>query len=476
MRALLISTYELGRQPFGLASPAAWLRREGFAVDCLDATRDPLTADLARRADLVAFHLPMHTATRLAGPLIRDVRAVNPSARVCAYGLYAPLNAAWLTGLGVDDILGGEFEEDLARLARDLGAARARSGISTLGNAARPADAQQTPRTGGVAPGLPRLRFLVPDRSGLPPLARYAALALGDGRQVPVGYTEASRGCRHLCRHCPIVPIYQGQFRIVQPDVVLADVAGQVAAGAGHVTFGDPDFFNGPTHALRIVEGLHAAWPGLTYDVTIKVEHLLRHRALLPRLRDTGCRFITTAVESLDDRVLALLDKGHTRQDFLDAVALCRDVGVTLTPTFVAFHPWITLEGYNALLDTIDALDLVAHVAPVQLAVRLLVPDGSRLLDLAEVRALVQPFDAATLTWPWRHEDPRVDDLHRAVTAVAAASGREDRGEVFDDIRALARRHAGLPPAGASRRAPVAVPHLTEPWYCCAEPGPEQMV
>jgi radical SAM superfamily enzyme YgiQ (UPF0313 family) len=466
MRALLISTYELGRQPFGLASPAAWLRREGFAVDCLDATRDPLTADLARRADLIAFHLPMHTATRLAGPLIRDVRAVNPSARVCAYGLYAPLNAAWLTRLGADDILGGEFEEELARLARGLRAARAPSGNSL----------QLTPRTGGAVPVLPRLRFLVPDRSGLPPLERYAMLALGDGRQVPVGYTEASRGCRHVCRHCPVVPIYQGQFRIVQPDVVLADVAAQVAAGAQHVTFGDPDFFNGPTHALRVVEALHLAWPGLTYDVTIKVEHLLRHRALLPRLRDTGCRFITTAVESLDDRVLALLDKGHTRQDFFDAVVLCRGVGVTLTPTFVAFHPWITLEGYNALLDTIDALDLVAHVAPVQLAVRLLIPDGSRLLDLAEVRALAQPFDGATLTWPWRHEDPRVDDLHRAVTAVAAARGREDRGEVFDEIRALARRHAGLLPAGASRRVSVVVPHLTEPWYCCAEPGPEQMV
>ena len=141
-----------------------------------------------------------------------------------------------------------------------------------------------------------------------------------------VGYTEASRGCRHLCRHCPVVPIYNGQFRVVQPDVVLADIDAQVAAGARHITFGDPDFFNGPTHAMRIVEALHAAHPDVTYDVTIKVEHLLQHRDLLPRLADTGCAFVTSAVESIDDRVLRLLDKGHTRAGLLRGGAtLCRE-------------------------------------------------------------------------------------------------------------------------------------------------------
>ena len=93
---------------------------------------------------------------------------------------------------------------------------------------------------------------------------------------------------------------------------------------------------------------------------------------------------MTSAVESLDDRVLAFLEKGHTRQDFLEAVALCRAAGLTLVPTFVAFHPWLTLEGYCDLLDTIAELDLVEHVAPIQLAIRLLIPEGSRLLELEE--------------------------------------------------------------------------------------------
>ncbi len=117
MRALLISTYELGRQPYGLASPAAWLRRAGWDVACADIAKERLTRAAIEGADLVGFHLPMHTATRLAGPVIRKVREINGSARLCAYGLYAPLNREWLRSLGVDAVFGGEFEDALAAYA-----------------------------------------------------------------------------------------------------------------------------------------------------------------------------------------------------------------------------------------------------------------------------------------------------------------------------------------------------------------------
>jgi radical SAM superfamily enzyme YgiQ (UPF0313 family) len=465
--ALLISTYELGHQPFGLASPAAWLRREGIDTSLVDLAREPFDESLARSAGLVAFHLPMHTATRLAAPLIRRVRSINPTARICAYGLYAPLNAGWLRSLGVDDVLGGEFEDELTSIALEVCHGR---------RASLPAPRAAGLQTGGPRVNLPRLKFLVPDRSSLPPLTRYSSLHLADGERRVVGYTEASRGCRHLCRHCPVVPIYNGQFRVVQPEVVLADIAAQVAAGAQHITFGDPDFFNGPTHAVRIVEALHLAHPELTYDVTIKVEHLLQHRDLLATLRDTGCLFVTSAVESIDDRVLTLLDKGHTRRDFLEAVALCRQTGVILVPTFVAFHPWTTLEGYCHLLDVIEELDLVDHVAPIQLAIRLLIPEGSRLLQVDEVRALAGSFDAKTLTYRWVHAHPCVDRLQRDIASIVGAQLVSDRRPLFAEISTLAHERAGRPrpvprPAAAGRF----VPYLDEPWYCCAEPNPEQL-
>lgn len=452
MHILLVSTYELGRQPFGLASPAAWLRRAGHSVSTADLSREPLDPGEVRRAGLVAFYLPMHTATRLALPAIDAVRALNGGARICAYGLYAPLNAELLLARGVSSLLGGEFEDDLVRLADGTGASPAGSAI-------------------------PKLKFVVPDRSGLPPLSRYASLRRPDGSTRVVGYTEASRGCKHLCRHCPVVPVYDGQFRVIDPDVVLADVRAQVSAGAQHITFGDPDFFNGIGHALRIIERIARECPGVSYDVTIKIEHLLRHAEHLPRLRDTGCLFVTSAAESIDDDVLAILDKGHTRRDFEEAVGLCRRAGLTLSPTFVAFTPWTTIEGYRALLEAIAGLGLIEHVAPVQLAIRLLLPEGSRLLALPEVREAVGPFDPERLAYPWVHADPRVDELQAAVGRLAGARAGEPRADVFADVWALAHRHAparALPRRCATRTSAPAVPFIDEPWYCCAEP-PEDL-
>src|SRR5687768_3786948 len=305
MQIVLISTYDLGRQPFGLASPAAFLRAAGHEVHCVDLTRTTLEEDWIRDAALVAFYLPMHTATRLALPVMDRVRALNPAAHLCAYGLYAPLNAEILREHGARTVLGPEFEPSLVELAAKLGS-------SPVGPTFRSGVLESSATIG-------RVKFLTPDRSDLPALSKYASLQIG-GEQKTVGYTEATRGCKHRCRHCPIVPVYDGRFRAVPVDVVLADVRAQVAAGAQHITFGDPDFFNGPTHARRIVERVAREHPGVSYDVTIKVEHLLKHADLLPLLRATGCLFITSAVESIDDAVLAKLRKDHTRADFERAV------------------------------------------------------------------------------------------------------------------------------------------------------------
>jgi radical SAM superfamily enzyme YgiQ (UPF0313 family) len=446
-KALLISTYEMGRQPFGLASPAAWLRAAGWDVVCADIAKDKLADSTIARSDLIGFHLPMHTATRLAAPIVSRVRRVNAGARVCAYGLYAPLNAEWLRSIGVDAVFGGEFEADLANWA-DSGA-----------NGDLPLRA--------AGPSVPRIHFLVPDRRGLPPLSRYATLQMPDGERRLVAYSEASRGCKHRCRHCPVVPVYDGQFRVVPPEVVLADVEAQIADGATHVTFGDPDFLNGPAHALRVVDALHAAHPRVTYDATIKVEHLLKHHDLLPRLVKTGCLFVTSAVESVDDRVLAILEKGHTRRDFVAAVELCRTAGLTLSPTFVAFHPWLTLEDYCDLLEVIDALDLVEHVAPIQLAIRLLIPEGSRLLATAEMRPYLGQFDPVTLTYRWTHRDARVDALQHAAGEIVGARLNADRRAVFEEIADLACDRAGRTrPHNRPARDRATVPYLNEPWYC----------
>ena len=434
MRVLLISTYELGRQPFGLASPAAWLRAEGHEVTVADVSRQPLPKPAVESAEGIAFFLPMHTATRLVLPLIERIRAANPMALLCAYGLYAPLNQGVLREAGVRTVIGGEFEQGLVEWARG----GEPSGVS-----------------------LDRQQFRIPDRIGLPALGAYARLVTIGG-QRRVGYTEASRGCKHLCRHCPVVPVYQGTFRVVQANVVLGDVRQQVAAGAEHITFGDPDFFNGPGHAVAVVEALHREWPELTYDVTIKIEHLLKHRDLLPVLKRTGCAFVVSAVESLDDAVLDRLAKGHTRADFLEALGLMRAAGLPISPTFIPFTPWTTRVGYRGFLRELAALGLAEQVPPIQLAIRLLIPEGSLLMELPEVRALAGAFDARGLCYPWRSE---LDGLSTAVQELIRREEQHkaSRIEIFRGIWNLAGS-GSFPDLHLPDR--TTIPYLTEPWYC----------
>jgi radical SAM superfamily enzyme YgiQ (UPF0313 family) len=479
MNILLISTYELGRQPFGLASPAAWLRGRGHQVTGLDLTRESLDERAVRGAALIAFYVPMHTATRLAARLVQKIRPLNPDAHLCFYGLYAPVNEEYLRLLGVGTILGGEFEEGLATLATRLGCA------SAPGNGDHspegPTNGKGFARQPEPVISLARQKFLLPDRSGMPSLGKYARVMMPDGEERVAGSTEATRGCKHLCRHCPIVPVYSGAFRVVDRDVVLADIRQQVAAGARHITFGDPDFLNGPSHSLAIVEAMHREFPGLTYDATIKIEHLRKQDTLLSALRDTGCLFITSAVESVDDRILEKFDKGHTRADFLAVVARFRELGMTLLPTFVPFTPWTTLEGYLDLLDVLAEQGLCENVAPVQLAIRLLIPAGSRLLELPEVGTMVGAFDSAALVYPWKHEDTRIDALAREISGLVqrGESLKLSRTDIFSHVRRAAYTAAGKHVQngnGAATARSASVPHLDEPWYCCAEPTEDQFV
>jgi radical SAM superfamily enzyme YgiQ (UPF0313 family) len=465
---LLISTYDLGRQPFGLASPAAWLRGAGHDVRCVDLTRTRLPEDAVRAASLVAFYLPMHTATRLALPVMDRVRVLNPGVHICAYGLYAPLNADILRAHGVQTILGPEFEDDLTQVATSLASSTpagptVRSGVPESATGL-PDHTRPDGRAYGSAIG--RVAFITPDRSDLPSLTKYASLQVGPDRKV-VGYTEATRGCKHRCRHCPIVPVYDGRFRAVPIEVVMADIRGQVAAGAQHITFGDPDFFNGPTHALAIVEAMARECPGVTYDVTIKVEHLRQQAAALPRLRETGCAFVQSAVESFDDTVLATLEKGHTHADFVGVVEHCQSIGLALTPTFVAFTPWTTLEGYRGQLREIERLDLVAAVSPIQYAIRLLIPQGSRMLELEDVRALIDRFDPTSLTHVWRHPDSRVDALQQQLEQLVGSRVNAPRDELFARVWDIAHAAAGVPaPAREPLPSRATIPYLNEPWYC----------
>jgi radical SAM superfamily enzyme YgiQ (UPF0313 family) len=476
---LLISCYELGHQPLAAASPLGFLERAGFAPDALDIAVDPFDPDKVARAGFVGISVPMHTALRLGVRVAERVREINPGAAICCYGLYAALNADYLLEHGADYCVGGECETPLVALVEAL---EAQNGPLTLPSPPRGegrvrgngnGKAPTVPVAGVIQRGRPaqpflqRLPFALPVRHALPPLQKYAWLDYKGERRV-VGYVEASRGCLHLCTHCPIPPVYGGRFFVIPEEIVLEDVRRQVRAGAEHITFGDPDFLNGPSHALSVVRAMHAEFPGLTFDITTKVEHILKRGAILPELGRLGCLFAISAVESVSDTVLAILEKNHTRADMEQAVKLVRAAGIAPRPTWVAFTPWTTLGDYLDMLAFIEANALIDHVDPVQYTIRLLVPPGSYLLNRPEMKAHLGPLHQASFSYTWTHPDPRMDRLQKELSALVEKDVHAgvDPGVTFYRVWSLA---AGRNPAAPVPSLPPTrdrAPRLSEPWFC----------
>ena len=456
---LLISCYELGHQPFQLASLYALLQQAGFNPAVVDTAVEPLSDKTIQQARFVAISVPMHTALRLGEQIARRIRALNTAAHICFYGLYASLNEDYLLQELIDSAIGGEFEEPLLQLLAALedGASVSIPGVSTPLNSSQP--------------WLQRAPQILPQRSVLPALDRYARLELNGDTRI-VGYTETTRGCKHTCQHCPITPVYHGRFFAIPADLVLADIRAQVKQGAQHITFGDPDFFNGPTHAMRITNMLHREFPDITFDATIKIEHLLKQRHLLPELRANGCAFVVSAVESLNDDVLQRLDKGHTSADIEEAFALMEKAGIALRPSLLPFSPWETLESYLRLLSFFEEQHFIEHVDPVHFSIRLLIPPGSALLNAPDARQWLGELDPASYSYRWQHPDPRMDDLHRAVGELVekAQQAQADPIETFFHIKALAFASAGrdmcISCAINAYGERKVIPHLTETWFC----------
>jgi len=456
---LLISCYELGRQPLGVAFPLSFLQQSGYEPEVLDISIQELDEEKIARARFVGISVPMHTALRLGVQVAERVREINLACHICFYGLYAALNADYLLEHGADSVIGGEIEAPLVELIGVL----ERGDRTPIPGIAR--------RHQNAGPFLEKLSFPVPSRRSLPDLTQYARLEQGEEQRL-VGTVEASRGCKHMCLHCPIPPVYGGRFFVVPAEVVLQDIRNLVEAGAQHITFGDPDFLNGPAHSLRIVRAMHREFPEVTFDFTAKIEHIVKHRAIFPELSALGCLFVVSAVESLSDVVLGHLEKGHTRADVVTSLEILREVGITLRLSLVSFTPWTTLDDYIEVLEFVENHGLMDQVDPVQYSIRLLVPPGSTLLKRPAIRPFLGELDQASFLYPWFHPDPRMDRLYHEVSAVveeAACSG-EEPVKTFQRVRELAYRMRGDPvpaggPAGVDsvkRRAP----RLTESWFC----------
>jgi radical SAM family protein len=448
---LLVSTYELGHQPLHLASPAARLLRDGHQVHCLDLAVEDWDDDPFQCADLVAFSVPMHTAMRLAVQAATRLRTLRSLVPIAFYGLYAAMGADRRAGHVADRLIVGEYEDELASWVDDQSS-------GSGGKEAR----------GAVRVDLGRKAFLPPARHLLPGLENYARLEI-DGEARLAGYVEASHGCRHRCRHCPIPAVYDGRYRVTGLDTVMADVSALAAMGARHVTFGDPDFLNAPRYAMDVLGEVNSAFPDLTFDLTVKVEHILDHRDLWPVMAARNVVFVVSAFETTNDRVLGILEKGHTAMEMGEATMTTRMAGIQIRPSWMPFTPLTELTDLGDILQFLAEFDLLAMVDPVQLSIRLLIPEGSLILG-SEMAPFVNDYDSAGLSYRWTARDPRVDDLQRRLAAIAEQGGSDQKGTILE---MWSQALPGVPIPEWPRQRPI---RLTESWFCCAEPTSGQLL
>lgn len=474
MRILLVSTYELGHQPLHVASPAAALLAAGHDVSCTDLSVEPWDPSVLDGVDALAVSVPMHTAMRLAIQVAERAREVDPDLPICLYGLYAGNSHDMTVGSIVNRVISGEYEPALLSWVARLASGETEDSYADGGSTTEDDDPARIVHTG-------RGHFRVPARHLLPPLEKYARLAVG-GTERLVGYVEASHGCAFSCKHCPVPAVYGGRIRIVDADTVLADIDQLVDTGATHISFGDPDFLNGAQHSRRIVAAMHERHPDLTFDCTTKVELILRYRDLWPEFAEAGCLFVISAFETVNEDILTILDKGHDRSDMVEATSILRNNGIEVRPSLMPFTPWTTLEDLVELIDFVGEQDLIGNVDPVHYSIRLLVPEDSLLLDSPAMTPHLGEYRAEALSYEWTPIDPRTDVLQGQLAQIvenAAAEGTPI-AITYGRVRSAVRQAAGLCcDTAVMDEAMIAAsqdrPRLTEAWFCCAEPTDMQL-
>lgn len=456
MKVLLVSTYESGFQSLGITVAAAHLLAANVDTEALDLSVSPTppTEELSRH-DLVGFHLPMFHSVPAAVRVASRIREQERRPKIFFYGLYADLFRQKLLARYADYILGTDWEEQIVPMVMQ----------------------------GAVDPSLVQLgqsgfvrqrQYRAPERQVLPHLGNYAKL-IDDGAQVLAAAAEATRGCAHHCTHCPIPPVYGGKVTVIPEEVVLADIENLVTMGARHISFIDPDFLNVPRHSLAVVQAIHVRYPFVTYDFVAKITHFRRHERYVRELAKLGLKFVLTAMEFNDNEVLDILKKKHDTEDLDWSIALFRELGVHLKPTFVMINPWAEVEDIMELLEFIETRGLIEAVDPVQYKIRLLLFNNSPLLDSVGLYAsLGAEGDYYT---EWSHRNPVVESLHREICAlvdeyVDRNAGAEEifyavKGRVVErlppEYRSTLSPGPGLRPAGEC-------PRFNVPNYCCTEP------
>ncbi|MFW8635312.1 arsinothricin biosynthesis radical SAM protein ArsL [Cribrihabitans pelagius] len=403
--SILVSIFEGGYQPLNALTGLAALRNAGHDTDFLDAYVEGYDIERLKAYDTIIFPVPLYDSLNSAIQLSRELDAAGCTAEKVMFGQYATINASYLSGRYADHVVSGEWEVPLVSLMNRKAGGQ-EPVVNVFSHAASPEQTLQMLKLRGT--------MAKPLRQAAPHLSKYPQPHLTNlmGEEKIVGGLELTRGCHHKCTYCSVYSAYDGKVLLGDVDQIIEDIDVLVEQGMEHMTFIDAEFFNATRRSFDALARIHKRHPGLTFDFTTRVDHILENRDRLGELREHGVRVITSALEFPKEEVLQQVRKEVTVEDLKESVRLVQDSGIVLNPTFIMFNPWVGLEDFPRFHDFLVETGMEDAVDPVQYETRLHLYKGSPLLKNDSIRAL--RLEEQEFHYDWFHPDPRVDELFRA--------------------------------------------------------------
>ena len=437
MKILLTSFYDLGKQPKIIAEIVDRYNSSEIDFDFFDFSVEDQNIDL-ENYDVLGIYAPMHTATILSIEYIKDKKLPN---KMFTFGLYGSVLEDFNSSIRyIKDI-----ESDELALFLEIN------------------DDHQF-----------SLKNNIPNRQIFPDISNYAHLVDGSNNLI-AGSVETTYGCKHSCTHCPVPISFNGSFKTYSLEKIVSDVENQVKQGAKHISFNDPDFFNGPIHALKILESLNEKFPSITYDSTIKVEHIIKYKKYFKELSSLNMVFVISAFETTNDLVLSILEKNHTSHDLNNSIEISQDFGIDIRPTWMPFSPWTELNDLSNIVKLIEKYELRETVDPIQLTIKLLIPKHSLIIKKPEINKYLGNYEKNSLSFKWEYENNDVEKLQSSLFDFILNNSELDEHKQYLGMVNIIEKCTDTKLLTNSSYDFKNVPKLSETWFCCAEPSKIQL-
>ena len=437
MKVLLLSFYDLGKQPKIISEIFNKLNSNSTEIDFIDYSLESMEVQL-NRYDAIGIYASMHTATVLATQYLSNK---NVPDKIFTFGLYGRVLSDSDSRIKyIENIEHNELDEYLNLITNDDYS----------------------------------LKETIPDRSIFPEISKYARLINGMDETL-TGSVETTYGCKHLCTHCPVPIQFKGRFKTFSEKKIIDDISNQIELGAAHISFNDADFFNGPKYSLKILEKLNNEFPSVTYDSTIKVQHIIKYKDYFKELNNLNMLFVISAFETTNDLVLEILQKNHSARDLDESIEISKVNNIDIRPTWMPFTPWTETTDLHNIIKLIEKYQLRETVDPIQLTIKLLIPKHSLIIDRPEIKKYLGRYDTESFSYRWSYEDIKVDQLQKSLFNYVVENEELDEKDQYMGLVYLIQDLTENNIIYSHNYTYRDVPKLSETWFCCSEPNKIQL-